>query len=234
MKVPVIYVSFGTMISKADGRQFEILAKVFALLPDYKFIWKYDGSKIEVSDNVMLLKWVPQNDLLGHTKLSLFITHCGVHSSYEIIRHAVPIIALPLFADQPSNAKRLVDRLGMGLALDFHSFTEEQMKHAIQEVLSNSKYRENAQKASTLFINQHTSPRSRLIYSIEHVAQHKNISHLTSPQLYDFNIFQYYSVDILAFLISIVLLLLFLLVYVIRYIVYKIYNVISPKHMKKE
>ena len=233
-KGPVIYVSFGTLVSKSGHSQMKMLANVFAQFTSYSFVWKYTGSKINVTDNVMIMKWVPQNDLLGHPKLSLFITHCGVHSSYETIYNSVPVIALPLFVDQPSNAKRLTDRLGMGIQLNFYSFTEEDMKKAILKVLSDSKYKKNAKKASSLYSDQQTSPRSRVIYSIEYVARQNGSVHLASLPLYNLNIFQLYGMDVLVSLLLVLGVSLLLVFYAFVYIEKTIMLQIKRAHMKEE
>ena len=53
-----------------------------------------------------IVPWVPSlNDLLGHTATRAFLTHGGVHSYYEAIYHAVPMVVMPIGADQPDNAR---------------------------------------------------------------------------------------------------------------------------------
>ena len=60
------------------------------------------------------MPWSPQHDLLAHPKTALFVTHCGMTGILESVYHSVPMLALPIFGDQPDNAARLVER---GLAL---------------------------------------------------------------------------------------------------------------------
>ena len=36
------------------------------------------------------MTWVPQNDVLAHPKLKLFLTHCGVNSMYEVRASSTP------------------------------------------------------------------------------------------------------------------------------------------------
>ena len=52
-----------------------------------------------------MVPWLPQNDLLGHPVTHAFFTHGGIHSMYEAIYHAVPMVVMPLGADQPDNAR---------------------------------------------------------------------------------------------------------------------------------
>ena len=60
--------------------------------------------------NILTLPWIPQNDLLAHPATRLFITHCGISSTYEAAIHGVPVVAIPLNLDQPANAEKLVNR----------------------------------------------------------------------------------------------------------------------------
>lgn len=49
----------------------------------------------------------------------------------------VPVIGLPMFADQPQNAN-LAKNLGFSLNLDWNLLTEENLLEAINEMLKNS------------------------------------------------------------------------------------------------
>lgn len=50
-------------------------------------------------DGVTLLQvvtWMPQNDILGHPKTRVFVTHCGMNSLYEVRSSAlVALMFLP-------------------------------------------------------------------------------------------------------------------------------------------
>jgi len=52
-----------------------------------------------------VVPWLPQNDLLGHPATRAFLTHGGIHSLYEAVYHAVPMVVVPIGADQPDNAR---------------------------------------------------------------------------------------------------------------------------------
>ena len=55
--------------------------------------------------NLRVLTWLPQNDLLGHPAVVAFLSHAGIHSMYEAIYHATPLVVVPLGADQFENAR---------------------------------------------------------------------------------------------------------------------------------
>ncbi|CEF64931.1 UDP-glucuronosyl/UDP-glucosyltransferase family-containing protein [Strongyloides ratti] len=89
-------------------------------LPEITFIWKYEipeDNNIEKLENLVLSKWVPQNDLLNDSRLSLFITHGGANSIAELSFRGVPAIAIPVFGDQFRNAK-LIEKHNTGLVMD--------------------------------------------------------------------------------------------------------------------
>lgn len=50
--------------------------------------------------------------------------------------HGKPVLGLPIFADQPKNAKRLEEK-GMGKMLVWEDLTEEAVVSTIKELVSN-------------------------------------------------------------------------------------------------
>ena len=71
-----------------------------------------------LSPNIKIVKWLPQIDLLGHKNIKAFVSHAGHNSVYESTYHGVPLLAFPLFSDQPANAKKIT-HLGLGLRVDY-------------------------------------------------------------------------------------------------------------------
>ncbi len=91
----IIYVSFGTVFQSqfmSEASQ-QLFLKVFGSLKQ-RVIWKWEKEEMAGKpDNVMLSKWLPQQDLLGHPNLKLFITHGGLNSFQETICHQKPVVS---------------------------------------------------------------------------------------------------------------------------------------------
>ena len=74
----------------------------------------------------------------AHPNCKLFVTHGGLLSTTETLHYGVPIIGIPLFADQFINVMRGV-RKGFALQVDLGYDTPANLKVAIDEILSNPK-----------------------------------------------------------------------------------------------
>ena len=90
----VIFVSFGSMLkgSLMSEKMRQIFTNAFGKLKQ-RVLWKWESEEMEGKpDNVMLSKWLPQQDLLAHPNLKLFISHMGQSSSQEALCHQVPVV----------------------------------------------------------------------------------------------------------------------------------------------
>lgn len=136
----VIYFSFGTNIKSKyiPEHKKKIILETFSQLP-YKVLWKFESDELEGKpQNVMISKWLPQQDLLGHPNIKLFITQAGLQSLEEAIVRGTPLLAIPFMADQFQNAMK-IKNLGIGLNLDFNSLNTDTFKLSILEIANNSR-----------------------------------------------------------------------------------------------
>lgn len=115
--------------------QKEIL-KVFSQLKE-TVIWKFESEIKNLPKNVIVRKWLSQNDLLGHPKVKLFIGHGGALSTQEAMFHGVPMLVIPFFADQIINAKLLVHRK-LAETVDFHKILSGEFSEKLTKVLTDS------------------------------------------------------------------------------------------------
>lgn len=62
---------------------------------------------------LIVSKWAPQVEILGHRSVSAFISHCGWNSALEALENGVPMVGWPMAAEQFYNAKLLVEKVGV-------------------------------------------------------------------------------------------------------------------------
>jgi len=94
-----------------------------------------DISEVSVSENVKVLSWLPQNDILGHPKTRLFVAHAGINGLYESTYHGVPMICSPFFGDQPVNAQ-MAKQSGFAEVMDLETTSAEDFVSLIHKVLT--------------------------------------------------------------------------------------------------
>lgn len=202
--------TLGTMVSDMPEEMTSVFLKAFAQIPQ-KVIWRFVGQVPEnIPENVKMMEWVPQNDLLAHPGARAFITHAGSHGVYEGICHAVPMLMLPFNAEQPDNAQRMVSK-GVGVVLDIFSVTTESLLQGLNEVINNTRYKENMQKMSAIHKDRPVDPLDLSVYWTEFVMRHKGANHLRAA-VHDLNWIQYFCLDIIALLATVVLVFVMLTV----------------------
>lgn len=210
-----------TTMPPALGRTF---TTAFSRLAKYKIIWKWSGEPLAgLPSNVVQIKWVPQIPLLAHPKCKLFITHGGLSSQLETIYHGVPVVTIPFFGDQFSSATKAV-AFGFGTFLRNTNLTSEALVGAVTEVLSNPSYKEKALERSQLLKDWDRSPLDTAVFWTEYVIKLKGASHLggLARELYWF---QYYLLDVLAAVLTI----LVALVFVVKVLICKILGALANK-----
>ena len=97
-------------------------------------------------DNVQIYESVDQMAVLSIA--DVFITHCGMNSASEGLYFRVPLILFPQTPEQGAVAKR-TEELGAGVRLK--SISEEDILDAVEKVLSDPSYKENAVRISDSF-----------------------------------------------------------------------------------
>lgn len=107
---------------------------------------KINKGELNLPQNVLIRAKVPQLELLK--RADLFVTHCGMNSTTETIKYAVPIVAIPIDADQPYNARHVCTDLGFGELHDALKLKSHEIADSIDKVLSDEKYRKNIQEMS--------------------------------------------------------------------------------------
>lgn len=135
----VIYMSQGTIMDILDLNN---LKDIFQSFPEYGFIFSERNVDLSFNfgNNVLPLKWAPQNDILGHPRVIAFITHGGLNSFYEGIYNQKPMLVLGMAIDQLNNAGITIYR-EIGVVITSRSeLNVENMTRSLKELLENPKY----------------------------------------------------------------------------------------------
>lgn len=147
----VVYFSLGSNVKSVNipERVRNLLMQVFAELP-YKVLWKFEKEELPGKpDNVVIRKWLPQQDILAHPNVKVFISQCGLQSTEEAIDRGIPMVGIPFIADQEMNSVRLA-KWGVLRHIDYRNTTKQELIEAITGVADNPSYRKNMAKLRSL------------------------------------------------------------------------------------
>jgi MGT family glycosyltransferase len=97
----------------------------------------------DVPANVHVERFVPQDDVIPHA--AAVVLHGGSGTMLGTAAAGVPMVVVPMFADQPQNAER-VAAVGAGLALPKRGATPEGIRDALSRVLAEESFRVAARK----------------------------------------------------------------------------------------
>ncbi|XP_049433712.1 UDP-glucuronosyltransferase 3A1-like isoform X2 [Epinephelus fuscoguttatus] len=181
-----IVVTLGSMVSSVsvDPLLVELVAG-FSRIPQ-GVLWRYDPKRwpsyLDRPPNVRLLDWLPLNDLLGHKKARLFITHGGQNSLLQAVYHAVPVLGIPLFGDQFDNVVR-AETKGLGLAINPTHVTRELLSSTIQTVIQDIRFKSSALLLSRIHKSHPVPPALRFIQWVEHILHSGGGTHLRPASL---------------------------------------------------
>uniref|UniRef100_A0A1I8MMK9 UDP-glucoronosyl and UDP-glucosyl transferase n=1 Tax=Musca domestica TaxID=7370 RepID=A0A1I8MMK9_MUSDO len=180
----VIFFSLGTNVKK-DHLKPQTLEKIYNVLSKLpqRILWKCDDeSKVPGNaSNILFRKWLPQGDILGHPNVKLFFGHGGKGGITEAKFYGVPMVGLPVFADQPMNMEEVVAK-GYGLSINHdESLSEEIIHKTVTEVLNNPKYSDNVKQFSNLYRDRPLKIKDNAVYWLEYLIRYKGAPHMQSP-----------------------------------------------------
>lgn len=217
-----IYFSLGSQVESKDmpAEKLRIFLQVFSQLKQ-RVLWKFENDTITtLPSNVMVKKWLPQNDILAHPNVRVFIAHGGLFGTQEAVYHAVPILGMPFYCDQYFNLRKGEDN-GYAITLNFQTLTSEQLKNGLQQLLYNSTYQDNMKRSSSIFHDRPMGPRETALYWIDYVIRHKGARHLRSAGL-DLKWYQFYLLDVIALVATTVAIALGVLIVLMRWVLRRI------------
>ena len=135
--LPVIYISFGTVV-KLNEDQLSAMYQQVTVQSGFKVILSLrieqqqrlmeslglsdlDELNSGIPKHVKLVKFAPQRELLQTEEVKLFVSHAGFSSVMESISSSTPIILFPVMADQSYNSNIMEE---IGCAVQFNDMAK--------------------------------------------------------------------------------------------------------------
>lgn len=144
---PTVYFTLGTVFNVESGDLFE---RVLAGLRDLPVnVVATVGREIDPAEfgpqpaNVRIERYIPQSAVLP--SCAAVVSHGGSGSVTGALAHGLPMVLIPIGADQPHNAARCA-ALGLARVLDAVEATSEAVGLAVTAVLEDPSYRRAAER----------------------------------------------------------------------------------------
>lgn len=214
---------FTAQWQKAPKRIVDAFTSAFAERKDIQFIWQFDGPAPEnLSSNVYIKDWVPQQDILGHPMTKAHISHGGLNSVIESVWHGVPVIGFPLTIRGYDNLLRITTR-NAGVMLLKKNISKETILAAINRIY-NPQYKEEALIFSDMVTDVPYTELNHSAFWVEFIQRHQEVPHARSGADH-LNILQYFLVDVIAFMLSVLFLTISAAFYLIKLFIRLLFSI---------
>ncbi|KAG9261594.1 UDP-glucuronosyltransferase 2C1-like [Astyanax mexicanus] len=224
----IVVFTLGSFIRNMTKERSNMIASALGQIPQ-KVLWKYSGEKPDtLAPNTRIYDWIPQNDLLGHPKTRVFLTHGGTNGVYEAVYHGVPMVGIPIFADQPDNMVH-VKAKGAGVFLNFNSMQTQDLVDALKTVINHPSYKENAVRLSWIHHERPVKPLDEAVFWMEFVMRNKGAGHLRVAS-HNLSWYQYHCLDVLVFLTVTVVLFFYIVIKACSFCLRRCCRTPKPKH----
>lgn len=153
----VVYVNYGS-ITVMNAKQLEEFAWGLANC-NHPFLWIIrpdlvmgDSAMLQpeflaqTKDRGLLASWCPQEQVLKHPSIGVFLTHCGWNSMLESICGGVPVICWPFFGEQQTNCRYACTEWGIGMEID-NDVKRDEVEGLVREMMEGEKGKEMKKKA---------------------------------------------------------------------------------------
>ena len=100
----------------------------------------------EIKDRGFITSWCPEDQVLSHPSVGVFLTHCGWNSTLESISGGVPVICWPFFSEQPTNCRYACTTWGIGMEVNPDVKCDD-IKALVKEMMEGENGKKMRQKA---------------------------------------------------------------------------------------
>ncbi|KAL0402789.1 UNVERIFIED_CONTAM: UDP-glycosyltransferase 74F2 [Sesamum radiatum] len=155
----IVYIAFGSMDNLPKTQMEEIawgLKKT-----NFDFLWTVRASDKEEKipkdfvqascDKGLFVHWSPQLEVLSNKAVGCFFSHGGWNSTTEALSLGVPMVVMPQWTDQTTDAKLVQDVWGVGVRVRAEAdgiVSREEIEGCIREVMEGEKGKEMKRNGS--------------------------------------------------------------------------------------
>ncbi|XP_046491809.1 UDP-glycosyltransferase UGT5-like [Neodiprion pinetum] len=218
-----VYMSLGSNVHSKmlpEKARKDILT-AFSKLP-YKVIWKFeDDTLTNLPENVIILKWTPQQAVIAHPNIKVFIYQGGLQSTEEAVSNGVPLIGLPVMSDQDMNVRKM-ESVGVAKKLEITNINEKDFFEAVRTVAGDDGYKQRMLNLRSLLKDKPYDMLENAVWWTEHVIRHRGAPYLHSTTA-DQPWYQRQDMDIVAFLSAMFVILSILSLFILyKYVIYSL------------
>ncbi|MED6219954.1 hypothetical protein PIB30_040580 [Stylosanthes scabra] len=144
----VVYINFGSITTMTNENLIEFAWGIANTNKRFLWVIREDlvgGENVilpnefveETKIRGMLSNWCPQEEVLGHPSIGVFLTHSGWNSTLESVCNGVPMICWPCFSDQMTNCRFSCNDWGIGFEIE--DVKREKIESLVRESMDGEK-----------------------------------------------------------------------------------------------
>ncbi|KAK2631256.1 hypothetical protein EUGRSUZ_L03174 [Eucalyptus grandis] len=151
-----VYVSFGSLASLGEDQMEELVSGLRSMKSHFLWVVRESEEKklplnflqelgLDDDKKGLVVRWCNQLQVLSHGSVGCFMTHCGWNSTLEALSLGVPMVAMPQWTDQPTNATFIEEVWKAGLRVRANErgvVTGEEIESCVNEVMDGERGKE--------------------------------------------------------------------------------------------
>ncbi|TVU13655.1 hypothetical protein EJB05_37075, partial [Eragrostis curvula] len=148
----VVYVNYGSITVMTNEQLLEFAWGLAG--SGYAFVWNIRPDLVKgdtavlppefmssVEGRAQLTTWCPQEEVLAHEAVGVFLTHSGWNSTLESLCAGVPMLSWPFFAEQQTNCRYKRTEWGVGMEIG-GKVRRDELAAIVREAMDGDKGRE--------------------------------------------------------------------------------------------
>ena len=198
-----IIITFGQGIKEIPDVLLKKIFLVCTQLPDTHFVIR-NGVEVTLPVPSKVMKWIPQNDLLGHPNVKVFMSHAGTNGVKMAINFGKPMILAPVTGLE-YNVLQVTSKQ-YGKKIDLLHDSADDIVEVILEVLENPVYTQKVEEAMRM---SQALPQANdtVAYRVDHILKYGS-NHIRTPYM-DMPLYKLLMLDILLFINVAIILFVF-------------------------